>query len=67
MTKADYDIVDSSKKQMKRTQDTILSVLGLFFGRIDTALIRFRDLATFNASLDFGGPITFFRCPYRQV
>ena len=39
------------KKRMKRTQDTILSVFRSFFGRINDALIYFRDLVTFSYSL----------------
>ena len=47
-----YDVLDSSKKQMKLT---ILSTEGvqdsefhLFFGRIQDAIICFRDILTFN-------------------
>ena len=39
------------KKQTKLTQDTILSVFRSFFGRINDALIYFRDLVTFSYSL----------------
>ena len=46
MSKAEYDIVDSSKKRTKCTQDTILSVFLLFFGRIQDFIICFQDLLT---------------------
>ena len=48
ISKADYGVVDSPKKQTKRTQDSILSAFRSFFGRIHDALICFRDLVTFN-------------------
>ena len=48
ISKANYDVFDSSKKRMKHTQDSILSVFRSFFGRIRDFIICFRDLLTFR-------------------
>ena len=39
--KANYDVVGSSRKRTQHTQDTILSVLRSFFGRIGDFIICF--------------------------
>ena len=46
--KANYEAPDSSKKQTKLTQDTILSVFRSFFGKIKDTITCFRDLLTFS-------------------
>ena len=38
---------------MKHTQDTILSVFRLFFGRLQQGFICFRDLVTFSSKSIF--------------
>ena len=47
MSKANYEVPDSFKKRTKQTQDTTLSVIDLFSGRIKDNIICFRDLLTF--------------------
>ena len=40
-------VVDSSKKGMKHTQDSILSAFRSLFGRIHNVIICFQDLLSF--------------------
>ena len=47
ISKANYDVFDSSKKWTNHTQDSILSVFRFFFGRIQDFIIYFWDLAIF--------------------
>ena len=52
ISKANYDILDSPKKEMKLTilikEDPQDSEFRLFFGRIEDAINCFRDLLTFS-------------------
>ena len=48
ISKANYDVLNSSKKRSKHTQDSILVEFCSFFGRIKDIIICFRDLLTFN-------------------
>ena len=46
--KANYGVFESFKKRTKHTQDSILSVFCLLFGRIRDFIICFWDLLTFR-------------------
>ena len=48
ISKANCDVFDSSKKQTKLTEDTILRVFRSFFAIIRDFMIRFRDFLTFG-------------------
>ena len=55
ISKANYDVFDSSKKRTKHTQDTILSVFRSFFGRVRDFMVCFPDLLTFRTERYFSG------------